>query len=105
MRLEEFKSLQDDEIAMLWYAVNKITPPALEGVELDPSVFCAIKKHVIINRVNQIESAIKDEYKPIYVSLRQKLNMPPLEVVAPTIVPTQDVPAPEAPASDVPENK
>jgi hypothetical protein len=89
MRLEEFKSLTEDELAMLWYVINKTTPPVLSGVELEPSVFCAIHPQAIWNRVDQIELAVKDEYKSIYDSLRQKLNMTPLEVVAPTIVPTQ----------------
>lgn len=78
MRLEEFKSLTEDEIAMLWYAVNKTTPPVLAGIELEPSVFCAIKPQAIRDRVDQIELAVKDEYKSIYNSLRQKLNMAPI---------------------------
>lgn len=78
MRLEQFKSLTEDETAMLWHAINKTTPPVLVGVDLEPSVFCAIKPHAILSRVDQIELAIKDEHKSIYDSLRQKLNMPPI---------------------------
>lgn len=78
MRLEEFKMLSEDELAMLWYAVNKTTPPVLAGVELDPLVFCSIKPHAIRDRVDQIELAVKDEHKSIYDSLRQKLNMVPI---------------------------
>jgi hypothetical protein len=97
MRLEELKSFSEDELAMLWYAVNKTTPPVLAGVELDPSVFCSIKQHAIQSRVDQIELAVKDEHKLIYDSLRQKLNMAPIEVPkpdettsdAPTMIPTQ----------------
>lgn len=78
MRLEELKSLTDDELTMLWYAVNKINPPVLDGVELEPSVFCSIKPSAIRQRIDQLEPAIKDEHKSIYDSLRHKLNMPPI---------------------------
>lgn len=78
MRLEEFNSLSEDEVSMLWYAINKTTPPVLAGVELDPSVFCTIKSQYIRARIDQIELSIKDEYRPIYDSLRQKLNMAPI---------------------------
>jgi len=83
MRLEELKSLTDDELAMLSYAINKINPPVLAGVELEPSVFCAIKASAIRQRIDQLEPAIKDEHKSIYDSLRHKLNMPPIIVNSP----------------------
>lgn len=73
MTLEQLQSLNDDELSMLWYAINKAQPPALEGVELEPCVFCSVKPHAIINRILQLEPAIKDEYKPIYESLKTKL--------------------------------
>jgi len=92
MRLEEFKSLTEDEIAMLWYAVNKTTPPVLAGVELEPSVFCAIKPHAIRSRVDQIELAVKDEHKSIYESLRQKLNMTPIVPPVPPVSSSVETP-------------
>lgn len=99
MRLEEFKSLTEDELAILWYAVNKTTPPVLDGVELEPSVFCAIKPQAIRNRVDQIELAVKDEHKSIYESLRQKLHMAPIvppvssSVETSNTTPTSDSPS------------
>lgn len=75
MTLEQLHSLNEDEIAMLWYAVNKIQPPVLAGVELDPSVFCSIRHSGLVNRVLQLEPAVKDEYKTIYSELKQKLNV------------------------------
>lgn len=77
MTLEQLNSLNDDELTMLWYAINKIQPPVIEGVELDVSVFCSVKPHAIINRVLQLEPAIKDEHKPIYESLKSKLLSTP----------------------------
>lgn len=85
MRLEELKSLTDDELTMLWYAVNKTNPPVLDGVELEPSVFCAINPSAIRQRIVQLEPAIKDEHKAIYDSLRNKLNMTPIVVAQTTI--------------------
>ena len=81
MTLEQLNSLDDDEMAILWFAVNKTTPPVLAGFELEPSVFCAIKPQAILNRVEQIEMAIKEEHKLIYNSLRQKLNMTSIETI------------------------
>ena len=75
MRLEELKTLTEDETAMLWYAINKTTPPILNDVEFEPSVFCSIKHDAIVNRINQIEPAVKDEFKSIYESLKIKLNI------------------------------
>lgn len=75
MTLDQLNSLNDDELAMLWYAINKMQPPALAGVELDVSLFCAVKADAINNRVMQLESAIKDEHKEIYTSLKQKLGI------------------------------
>jgi len=76
MTLEQLKSLNDDELAMLWYAVNKTTPPILANIEVEPEIFCSIRPHAIFHRIDQIEPAIKEEHKSIYLSLRAKLNMP-----------------------------
>lgn len=75
MRLEQLHSLTDDELAMLWYAINKTDPPILTGVEIDVGVFCAIKHHAIVDRVNKIESLVKDEHKEIFNSLKVKLEI------------------------------
>lgn len=75
MRLEELNSLNEDEVAMLWFIFNKTTPPVLNGFEIEPSLFCFVKQNSIINRVNQTEQYVKDEYKHIHTSLKQKLNM------------------------------
>lgn len=78
MRLEELHSLNEDELALLWFIINKTTPSTINGIELEPSLFCYIKPHALINRVNQTEKYIKDEYKYVYDSLRQKLNIVPI---------------------------
>lgn len=83
MRLEELNSLNDDELAMLWYAVNKVNPPVLAGVELEPSVFFSIKPQAIHQRIDQLEPAVKDEHRAVYDSLRQKLNMLPIVTASP----------------------
>ena len=74
MKLEQLKSLTEDELAILWYAVNKTNPPVLAGVELEPSVFPSISHHSLIARVANLEIQIKPEHKAIYDSLREKLT-------------------------------
>lgn len=75
MKLEQLQSLTEDEQVMLWYFVNKITPPVLENVELDISVFTGIKHQELLNRITQGESLVKEEFKPIYDSLKAKMEV------------------------------
>ena len=75
MRLEQLYSLNDDELAMLWYAINKTEPSIIKDVEIDVELFCAIKHTSIVDRINKIESLVKDEYKEIFNSLKSKLEI------------------------------
>ena len=43
MKLDHLDSLTEDELAMLWFCVNKVNPSVLTGIELEPSLFVAIK--------------------------------------------------------------
>ena len=43
MKLDHLQSLTEDELAILWFCINKINPPVLSGFELEPSLFVAIK--------------------------------------------------------------
>lgn len=73
MTLEQLYSLNEDEIAMLWYIVNKIDKPVLAGIELEPQLFTAINKKTLIQRINNAESLIKEESKAVYESLKSKV--------------------------------
>lgn len=74
MTIDQLRSLNDDETAMLWYIINKLQPPVLSTDEMDPSVFTSINKYHLVERVLKAEQFIKDEAKPIYESLKLKLD-------------------------------
>lgn len=74
MKLEHLESLTEDELAMLWFCINKINPPVLSGVELEPSLFTSIKHKKLMDRVLQCAQYIKEEHKSIYVGLINKLK-------------------------------
>ena len=75
MKLEQLKSLTEDELAMLWYCINKIDPPVLSGVELDPSIFVAIKHKFLMNRLLSCAQYVKDEHRTVFTGLVNKLKV------------------------------
>lgn len=75
MKLEQLKSLTEDELAMLWFCINKINPPVLAGVELDPQLFVAIKHKKLMDRLLQCAQHIKDEHRSVYAGLMNKLKV------------------------------
>ena len=75
MKLEHLKSLNDDEMAMLWYCINKINPPVLAGVELDPSLFVSIKHKYLMDRLLNCVQHIKPEHQTIFAGLVNKLKV------------------------------
>lgn len=75
MSIEQLKSLTEDELAMLWYIVNKLENPVTSGVEIDWEVFTSIDSNSLLNRVINAEKLIKDEYKNIFSSLSDKLKV------------------------------
>lgn len=75
MNLEQLQSLNDDEISMLWYIVNKLTTPIITGIELEPTLFTSIDDRVLINRVVQAQSSVTEAALPIYDSLKLKMGI------------------------------
>lgn len=75
MTREQLKSLSEDELAMLWFIINKSEPPVLRGQELEPSLFCSIKPHFLNDRIQQVERFVKSEFIDIYTSLCNKLDL------------------------------
>lgn len=74
MKLEELRSLTDDETTMLWGIVNLATPPVISGYHVDPELFTSIKPDALKQRVNQFDKYVKPEYIEIYNSLKNKLG-------------------------------
>jgi len=75
MKLSHLESLTEDELAMLWFCVNKINPPILNGIELEPSVFVAIKHKKLMDRLLNCAQFIKDEHRAVYAGLVNKLKV------------------------------
>lgn len=74
MTIEQLKSLDDDELCILWFCINKTTPPVM-SFELEPQLFVCIKHKKLVDRLNQCEKYIKSEHKDKFNSLRTKLNI------------------------------
>jgi len=75
MRLEQLHSLNEDELAMLWYCINKIDPPVLAGVELDPEVFPSINHRKLMDRLTNARITVKEEHLPLFDGLVAKLRV------------------------------
>jgi hypothetical protein len=75
MRLEQLHSLNDDETALLWYCINKIDPPVLAGVELEPAVFTSINHKHLLERLEKSRCQVKEEHHPLFDGLVAKLRL------------------------------
>jgi hypothetical protein len=75
MKIEELNSLNDDELAMLWYIVNKLENPPFKAHEVDAELFIYIQHQKLVDRIRKSEDKIKEEYKHIYSSLKAKLRI------------------------------
>ncbi len=78
MRREQLNTLNDDEACMLFYIVNEISPSIIGSI-VEYSIIPSIKHKKLIEKIISAESKIKEEYKPIYISLQQKIGMLPIE--------------------------
>ena len=74
MKLEQLRSLTEDEIAMLWGIINLGTPPVIAGYHMDPELFPFIKDEKLKQRVIQFDKYVKPEYIELYNSLKSKLG-------------------------------
>jgi hypothetical protein len=74
MMIEQFDTLTDDEISVLWYAINKLAPPVLDEVEIGPELFTSVKHDALLNRIEMIKPLLKEEHKHLYESLKLKLT-------------------------------
>ena len=75
MKLEHLESLTEDELSMLWFCINKINPPVLAGIELEPSIFVAIKHKKLMDRILQCAQYVKEEHHPVFTGLVNKLKV------------------------------
>jgi hypothetical protein len=49
--------------------------PAIVGIEMEPAIFPSIKHGWLVHRIGQLKDNIKDEHRPIYDSLKAKLEI------------------------------
>lgn len=75
MKLDHLQSLTEDELAILWFCINKINPPVLSGSELEPSLFVAIKHKKLMDRLLQCGQYIKEEHHSLFAGLLNKLKV------------------------------
>jgi hypothetical protein len=75
MKLDHLQSLTEDELAMLWFCINKIDPPVVSGVELEPVLFTSIKHKRLMDRVLQCAQHVKEEHHAVFSGLVAKLKV------------------------------
>lgn len=75
MKLDHLDSLTEDELAILWYCINKTEPPVLSGIELEPEVFTSIKHKKLMDRLLQCGQHVKEEYYSVFAGLINKLKV------------------------------
>jgi len=75
MTLQQLQSLNDDELAILWFCINKAHPPVLRDVELPPSLFPSIQHKKLMNRIAMCRHLVKPENFEIFDGLINKLKV------------------------------
>jgi hypothetical protein len=75
MKFDHLDSLTEDELAMLWFCVNKVNPSVLSGIELEPSLFVAIKHKKLMDRLLQCAQYVKEEHHSVFTGLVNKLKV------------------------------
>ena len=72
IRKEIISSLNEDELAMLLFIVNKIFPHCFE---IDEKIITSYKYEAIRQQLLFIRDKVKDEYQNIWASLAEKLEI------------------------------
>jgi len=75
MTLEQLKSLNDDETAMLWGIINLVNPVIIQGVQMEPELFPSINRKKLMDRVLQCKKFLKQEHHEIFDGLVNKLKV------------------------------
>jgi hypothetical protein len=75
LKNEHIQNLSEDELAMLLFIVNAVSPKIL-NYEITPNLIPSINHDALTGRVLQCEQFIKDEYKHIFNEMKRKLEMP-----------------------------
>lgn len=75
MKLDHLDSLTEDELAILWYCINKIEPTIIKGIELEPELFTSITHKALMNRLTNCRIQIKEEHHQVFDGLVAKLRV------------------------------
>jgi len=74
MTLEQFKSLTEDELAMLLFLCNDKNAPILP-YEITEDILLYVKHTTLCNLLLKSEPNLTDEGKPIFTCLKTKLGI------------------------------
>lgn len=75
MTREQLKSLDDNELIMLWFIINKINPVILKDIELEPVLFTSINHRKLMERIMKCKVHVKDEHMKVFDGLVNKLSV------------------------------
>lgn len=75
MKLEQLKSLSEDELALLWGCINLVEPPVIKNIQLEPQLFTSINHRKLMDRLTNCKLKIKEEHHPLFDGLLNKLRV------------------------------
>lgn len=75
MRIEQLKSLTDDELTILWGCVNIVKPTIMQNMELEPELFTSINHRKLMDRLTNCKKLLKEEHHVIFDGLLNKLRL------------------------------
>jgi len=75
MTIDQLHTLDENEIIILWYCINKIEPPILSEQELTPEMFPIIDHRILMDKLTGCKLSIKDEYQELFDGLISKLKV------------------------------
>lgn len=73
IKKEVLQSLSEQEMDMLLYIVNKISPPGFD-LQIDENLLSTYKLDALLNLCSVHKDKVKEEYIKIYDSMLSKLN-------------------------------
>jgi len=73
MSKDQLKSLTEDELTMLWGIINLVKPKVIKDVDMEPVLFTSIKHKMLLNRIRNCKSLVKEQHHQLFDGLLNKL--------------------------------
>jgi hypothetical protein len=75
MKLEQLKSLSEDELVLLWGCINLVEPKIVQSYDLEPSLFPSINHRKLMDKLTNCKTKIKEDHHALFDGLLNKLRI------------------------------